>query len=65
MKDVTTWRVILEFRLEAPSFEIVVDAPTKDKAVRIAQEAACCAGWAECELRRVVVWPVLPLREVA
>ena len=65
MRDMMRWRVTLEFRHDVPSFAVTVDAPTKARAIVIAEEAAACSGWAECELRRIEVWPVLPVREVA
>ena len=64
MNDIT-WSVLLEFRHDVPPFEVTVDAPTKARAIVIAEEAAARAGWADAELRCISVWPVLPARSAA
>ena len=56
MSDIT-WSVLLEFRHNVAPFEVTVDAPDKNGAIRIAEEAACRAGWADAELLRVTVYP--------
>lgn len=65
MKDTMSWSVLLEFRHDVPAFEVIVDAPTKAKAIVVAEEAAARAGWADAELRCISVWPVLPVRSAA
>ena len=58
MSDIT-WSVLLEFRHNVASFEVTVDAPDKNAAIRIAEEAAVAAGWGDAELLRVTCFPQL------
>ena len=55
----TRWTVLLEFRHDVPAFEVVVEADTKASAIRIAEEAAARAGWADAELRCISTWPLV------
>ena len=55
----TKWNVLLEFRHDVPAFQVVVDAVAKADAIRIAEEAAARAGWADAELRCISTWPLI------
>jgi hypothetical protein len=55
----TRWTVLLEFRHDVPAFEVVVEAAAKADAIRIAEEAAVAAGYADAELRTITTWPLI------
>ena len=57
MNEMTRWLVVLDFRMDVPSFEVTVDAKTKNEAVLLAEQAAVAAGWADAELRKVTCYP--------
>ena len=56
-EQLMTWIVEIEFRRGAPTFETTVISPTSNGAKLLAIQAACNAGWADAEVRRMTLYP--------
>ena len=56
-EKLTTWIVQVDFRRGVASFETTVTCATANEAKLRAIQAACDAGWAEAEVRKMVLYP--------